>query len=330
MKISVAMATYHGERHLLEQLDSIADQTRPPDELVVSDDASGDATIDILEAFKDSAPFPVHILHNDINLGYAGNFNRALQACSGDLVLPCDQDDVWFEEKVATMEQWAEHSAQTMVFACNAELTDAALKPSGHSKRGQMAALGLPESAFVMGCCLAIRKDYLNIALPIPSQATAHDNWLVELANWFDWVEHHSDILQYYRQHGSNVSDFAANTVHSVGPSQRMALWARGLVRRMRSNGGLPRELSTLTLQDDRVTERSHDLDLLAGRQRAARGIAALKSRLERLQARHAIRNAPAGKRPLSIIENWSTAGYRGRKGLLGALRDMIARGGET
>ena len=44
-RISVAMATYNGERYLPEMLDSLAGQTRLPDELVVRDDGSSDSTL---------------------------------------------------------------------------------------------------------------------------------------------------------------------------------------------------------------------------------------------------------------------------------------------
>ena len=57
--LSVAMCTYNGELYLREQLDSIAAQTRLPDELVVCDDGSTDRTVAILDDFAASAPFPV-------------------------------------------------------------------------------------------------------------------------------------------------------------------------------------------------------------------------------------------------------------------------------
>ena len=54
MKISIAMATYNGEKYILEQLHSFVDQTRQPDELIVSDDCSTDKTLDILKKFEKS------------------------------------------------------------------------------------------------------------------------------------------------------------------------------------------------------------------------------------------------------------------------------------
>lgn len=76
MRLSVALCTYNGERFLREQLDSIATQTRPPVELVVSDDRSTDGTRQLVESFATAAPFPVRLRFNDVNVGSTRNFDR--------------------------------------------------------------------------------------------------------------------------------------------------------------------------------------------------------------------------------------------------------------
>ena len=60
-KISIALCTYNGEQFLSRQLESIQQQTRAPDELIVCDDCSTDRTIEILRDFAALAPFPVRI-----------------------------------------------------------------------------------------------------------------------------------------------------------------------------------------------------------------------------------------------------------------------------
>ena len=45
MKISVAMASYNGADFILEQLDSIINQTRKVDEIIICDDGSSDNSI---------------------------------------------------------------------------------------------------------------------------------------------------------------------------------------------------------------------------------------------------------------------------------------------
>ena len=112
LKISIAMATYNGAAYLQEQLDSFLAQTRLPDEVVITDDCSTDETLEIIKGFEESAPFNVHWEQNEHNLGYTGNFNKALIKTTGDLVFLSDQDDVWFRDKLEQVERYAaEHPA---------------------------------------------------------------------------------------------------------------------------------------------------------------------------------------------------------------------------
>jgi glycosyltransferase involved in cell wall biosynthesis len=94
-RISVALCTYNGERFLPQQLASMANQTRPPDELIVCDDRSSDRTIGIIREFAASATYPVKIFENKSNLGSAANFERAIRLCAGNLIAPT-RKRVWF------------------------------------------------------------------------------------------------------------------------------------------------------------------------------------------------------------------------------------------
>jgi glycosyltransferase involved in cell wall biosynthesis len=100
LRLSIALATYNGEPYLAEQLESFATQRRRPDELVVCDDASTDATAAIVERFSYAAPFAVRLEVNATRLGCAGNFARALSLCTGDVLFLSDQDDVWLADKL--------------------------------------------------------------------------------------------------------------------------------------------------------------------------------------------------------------------------------------
>ena len=100
MRVSVAMCTYNGEQYLPQQLASIAVQEQMPDELVVSDDGSTDRTLAIVEAFAATAPFPVRLTRNPVNLGYSRNFIAAADRCSGEIIAFADQDDVWSPRKL--------------------------------------------------------------------------------------------------------------------------------------------------------------------------------------------------------------------------------------
>ncbi|MBQ4143989.1 MAG: glycosyltransferase [Thermoguttaceae bacterium] len=100
---SVALITFNGAKYLQEQLDSLTKQTVLPDELVVCDDGSTDATMEILHRFAETAPFPVRIFQNEKNLGFVGNFRKTFFLCEKEVTFFCDQDDIWLPEKMEKM-----------------------------------------------------------------------------------------------------------------------------------------------------------------------------------------------------------------------------------
>lgn len=98
-RISVAMATYNGEKYIREQLDSILSQTIMPYEIVVVDDCSTDDTYAILEEYAEKYSI-FHIVQNETNSLPAYTFRKAFSLTTGDYIAPCDQDDVWFNDKL--------------------------------------------------------------------------------------------------------------------------------------------------------------------------------------------------------------------------------------
>src|SRR3954467_3477295 len=95
MKVSVALASYNGARFIDEQLASLAAQTRLPDELVVCDDGSTDDTLARVERFAATAPFAVRIVRNAENLGFNGNFQRALGEVAGGAGFVSARQHTW-------------------------------------------------------------------------------------------------------------------------------------------------------------------------------------------------------------------------------------------
>ena len=100
--ISIAMATYNGEKYLREQIDSILNQTIQDFELIVCDDCSTDTTWNILLEYQ-SQDKRIKCYRNEENLGFKKNFEKAIKLCTGEYIALSDQDDIWLEEKVETM-----------------------------------------------------------------------------------------------------------------------------------------------------------------------------------------------------------------------------------
>jgi len=102
--ISIAMATYNGENHLKEQLNSILAQTEQDFEIVACDDASTDSTLSILKEYeKKDCRF--RVCKNEKNLGFRENFNKAVSLCRGDFIAFSDQDDIWLPNHLQILKE---------------------------------------------------------------------------------------------------------------------------------------------------------------------------------------------------------------------------------
>ncbi|MBO0936930.1 glycosyltransferase family 2 protein [Fibrella sp. HMF5335] len=218
-RLSVALCTYNGAAHLREQWDSLLAQEWLPDELVVSDDASTDNTVALLQELAQTAPFAVVVRQNEQALGSNKNFGIALAACTGDLIFICDQDDVWFPAKMRLMtEYFMQNPAVNVVFA-DAELADEQLQPLGGTfwekvrftaserkdwQRGQAMHVLLNGNR-VMGCAMALRATFRRQALPIPDPIPGgyiYDGWLALVAAATQSIRFIEQPLQRYRTHG--------------------------------------------------------------------------------------------------------------------------------
>jgi len=206
------MGTYNGARYLREQLDSFVNQTRLPDELVICDDCSNDETVAIIRNFAEKAPFAVKWEQNEENLGFTGNFSKVLSLTNGDLVFLSDQDDVWFDNKIETMAKIADEDRENLLFMNDAALTDASLSEVGLTKMGQIRAAGFDTDIYFRnGCCAAIKRDLLDICLPVPKDFIYHDRWIEVFAMGLGRKRVIDRVLQYYRRHDANESRSASS-----------------------------------------------------------------------------------------------------------------------
>lgn len=225
MKISIAMATFNGETYLREQLDSLAAQTLLPDELVISDDGSTDSTVNVAAAFAHHAPFPVRITRNNRNLGFTRNFENAILQCRGELIFLCDQDDVWFPEKIATVVDAFADKAEIMVVTSNQIITNSNLSHQGVTMADNLRRIGARQDANVLGCCTALRAKWAQALFPMPGATTVNgrrklptfDGWINEISTYLGRRRIIDRPLQYYRRHGANVSNAALHEPISIG-----------------------------------------------------------------------------------------------------------------
>lgn len=215
-RISIAMCACDGELYLSKQLDSLFEQTCPPYELIVCDDASQDGSFAILESFANRAPFPVRLYRNPQRLGIGANFEQAIRLCTGDVIALCDQDDVWLPNKLAT---FAELFSMGMDWVCcDAEVSDSDLHSLGYTlwqrvnfDRNERKAAReggffnvLVKHFVVAGATLAFKVQARDRLLPIPCE-WHYDAWLAAILAATGKVGLVETPLQRYRQHGNNA-----------------------------------------------------------------------------------------------------------------------------
>jgi len=201
---SVVLASYQGEQYIGEQLDSILPQLAPEDELVVSDDASTDRTLEITAARRDPR---IRILANDQRVGYIANFQRAIEASHGEHIFFSDQDDVWLPWKVATLEAALQDSA---CVASDATVVDDRLQPLYDSyfdfrKVRGFSSLSIYLRPPIIGSTLACRREYLLGLLPFP-RGIPHDFWLTANAAFDQTLGVIQKPLILYRRHPTAFS----------------------------------------------------------------------------------------------------------------------------
>lgn len=215
--VSVALCTYEGSGFLREQLESIAWQTRPPEELVICDDGSQDETLEILTRFSVRAPFPVRIQTNEANLGTTRNFEQSICLCQKDLIVLCDQDDVWRHDKLERIEAIFARSLSIGGVFSDANVVDEQLRPLGYrlwdrygftKRRRQRFAGGrafevLLDQNAVTGATLAFRSSLRDLLLPIPP-CWMHDAWIAIVIAATSELTFVEEPLIQYRQHARN------------------------------------------------------------------------------------------------------------------------------
>lgn len=204
MKISIALATYNGEKYLQEQLNSILEQSMLPDEVVVSDDHSKDKTTEILNEFKSNAPFEVIVIKNKES-GLSKNFNNALMNTTGDLVFMCDQDDVWFSRKIEKVFHFFKNHPDCQVAIHDVMFCDHNLNELKQTKIQRFKILCKSVDSYDSGMATTVKNTFLKNCLPVPDGMT-YDSWIHSCANTLNVKCIINEVYAYYRRHSKSVT----------------------------------------------------------------------------------------------------------------------------
>ena len=217
-RVSVAMATYNGGQFIAEQLQSMLAQSIAVDQIVIADDGSRDDTVGIARNALATFAGELIVLEPERkSLGVTRNFERALRACTGDIIALADQDDVWHVGKLERM--IAALGDDGLLAFSDAQLVGEHGRPLEGAPQ-LFGGIGLTDweratlSAgdawpvllrrnLVTGATAVIRRELLDLAKEFP-ESWVHDEWLAIVAAANGGVRLVDEPTIDYRQHGAN------------------------------------------------------------------------------------------------------------------------------
>lgn len=207
--VSIAMATYNGEKYLIQQLDSILTQTYKDLEIIICDDKSLDNTVEIIKEYQ-KTDSRIKFFPNEINLGFKKNFEKAISLCNGNYIALSDQDDIWEKDKIEILLNNIKdfdliHSACSLIDENSLQIAPKWLKEDDLKYSFTKFVFGNS----VTGCTVLFKKSLLKDFFPISKGEYYHDWWLALLAIKGNGIIFFNEPLVKYRQH--SIQDTGAN-----------------------------------------------------------------------------------------------------------------------
>lgn|GEM_PF-194308 len=212
--ISVALITFNGCPHIEAQLESIARQSRRPDEIIIGDDQSSDDTARVVGRFAALHDIPTYLCLNPTRLGASPNREQVIAQCRGDIIVFADQDDVWMPQKLARLEAALATDTDAAFVFSDALLIDERGKvlpgtlfdrlwfdaAERASFRRDGAPTVLVKHNVVVGPTLAVRRAALLRVLPF-ERGWYHDYYLGLALSVLGRGILLDEPLMYYRRH---------------------------------------------------------------------------------------------------------------------------------
>ena len=214
MKISIAMTTYNGSKHIKEQLSSIKCQTLQPDEVIICDDVSHDDTIEIVSKFtKENNLENWHLICNDQNLGWKRNFRKAIGLTHGDIIFFSDQDDIWLTEKIEYMTALMTKYDMGCLYGESIKIDDDGklleeLNSVNHFT-DEFTKIKFTNSFYTvggLGCCMCVKRRVADKYLELEMIDDDHDSQCPRIAVLYDSLWRVNKAVIKYRIYPGNTS----------------------------------------------------------------------------------------------------------------------------
>lgn len=216
--IDILMATYNGEDYIVEQIESILNQSYKKWKLYIRDDGSTDMTTQILDEYEKKYPEKIVIIRDSKKgLGAKLNFAQLLSYSNSDYCMFSDQDDIWLDNKIEVSlkemhsVECIEGKNKPILIHSDLKVVDERLNIMSESfwkyqniNPNKNEINNILVENIVTGCTMMINRELRNLCLNIPKEAIMHDWWIALVASSLGTIKHLSNCTILYRQHSNN------------------------------------------------------------------------------------------------------------------------------
>lgn len=209
VKVQVFMSTYNGEEYVAKQINSILQQEGVEVRLLIRDDGSKDATMDILKQF-DSRYENVKV-YTGKHLGVCGSFFDLIKNADEDMSYYAfaDQDDVWKKEKLKRAVALIDEVQEIPVLYCGSyDMVDSRLEYIEGRRNSAKKNISFGNALIecnCTGCTAVFNKRLFDLIQQLPQHAYMHDWWLYLVATAMGTVVYDKEPYILYRQHAHNL-----------------------------------------------------------------------------------------------------------------------------
>ena len=214
IKITIVMAIYNPNIEFLEQqIKSIINQTKKPDQIIFIDDCSENYSkvFKTIKKYLSKTRVRYKIYRNEINKGVNYTFARSYELLNRGIFFFSDQDDIWYENKIEIIiKKYYELSCPFLI------INDCLFYKNGKiihttSKCKTIKNITGSNKNFVAGCCSAIDSRILKYVKSGVFKFLNYDDQLHAIADLLNSRFVYNEPLQLYRRHEKNVSQSIGN-----------------------------------------------------------------------------------------------------------------------
>lgn len=212
--VTIVVTTYNSEKYIRETIASLQNQDYANLEILISDDASSDSTVSILNEINAHDP-RITLNINPVNIGIAKNYNHAINSARGEMVIGISHDDLLPPHHVSCMIKHFKDPTVGLVH-CNAMRIDAdgkeirfVAKDNEKIRKSRNPMKWLCFNNFIQSCGLMFRKQaFLDFG--------GWDESFSYDSEWYTYIRYAekyrfvytTETYSYYRVHDSNISKY--------------------------------------------------------------------------------------------------------------------------